>query len=144
MCWFFLSGSFEDMGIYISVMVISYCFLYCFHKWLKHNIICAFKAIFCTWYIYHIHLKCLVFCLPSYWHKHQMIIHLMLAMIFVLLTLSGNPLGDYECEQLCLETPTCAWYTHLENQYCFIFADCTSFTTDCTNCYTSMRSCLEG
>merc|ERR1719239_608823 len=51
--------------------------------------------------------------------------------------------GDYECEQLCLETPTCAWFTILEHQYCFIFADCTSLTTDCTNCFTSMRSCLE-
>jgi len=51
--------------------------------------------------------------------------------------------GDYECEQLCLETPTCAWFTHLEHQYCLIFADCPSFTTECTDCFTSMRSCLE-
>jgi len=51
--------------------------------------------------------------------------------------------GDYECEQLCLETPTCDWFTHLEHQYCLIFADCPSFTTECTNCFTSMRSCLE-
>jgi len=55
----------------------------------------------------------------------------------------ANVSGDDECEQLCLETPTCAWFTILEHQYCFIFADCTSFTTDCTDCFTSMRSCLE-
>jgi len=52
--------------------------------------------------------------------------------------------GDYACEQLCEETPTCAWFTHLEEQqYCLVFADCTSLITDCTNCFTSMRSCLE-
>jgi len=52
--------------------------------------------------------------------------------------------GDDECEQLCLETPNCAWFSYLEEQqYCLILADCSSLITDCTNCYTSMRSCLE-
>merc|ERR1719239_1646121 len=51
--------------------------------------------------------------------------------------------GKADCKQMCEETPTCAWFTHLEEQqHCLIFADCTSLTTNCTNGYTSM-SCLQ-
>merc|ERR1719239_846948 len=45
--------------------------------------------------------------------------------------------GKADCKQLCEETPTCASFSYLEEQqYCLIFADCT------TNCSTSM-SCIQ-
>jgi len=45
--------------------------------------------------------------------------------------------GEVACKQLCEETPTCAWFTYLEEQqHCLIFADCTSLTN-------STFSCLE-
>merc|ERR1719239_1951169 len=51
--------------------------------------------------------------------------------------------GEADCKQLCEETPSCAWFTYMEEQqYCLIFADCTSLTTNCTNCSTSM-SCIQ-
>merc|ERR1719239_1873710 len=51
--------------------------------------------------------------------------------------------GEADCKELCEETPTCAWFTYMEEQqYCLIFADCTSLTTNCTNCSTSM-SCIQ-
>merc|ERR1719239_2060926 len=51
--------------------------------------------------------------------------------------------GEADCKQLCEETPTCASSSYLaEQQYCLIFADCTSLTTSCTNCSSSM-SCIQ-
>merc|ERR1719239_547820 len=51
--------------------------------------------------------------------------------------------AEVDCKQLCEETPTCASFSYLEEQqYCLIFADCTSLTTSCTNCSTSM-SCIQ-
>merc|ERR1719239_1828453 len=47
--------------------------------------------------------------------------------------------GKADCQQLCEETPTCASSSYLEEQqYCLIFAVCTSLTTNCTNC------CIQG
>jgi len=43
--------------------------------------------------------------------------------------------GEVACGQLCEETPTCAWSTYLEEQqYCLIFADCTSLATSTISC----------
>jgi len=43
--------------------------------------------------------------------------------------------GEVACKQLCEETPTCAWFTYLEEQqHCLIFGDCTSLTTGTSSC----------
>jgi len=49
--------------------------------------------------------------------------------------------GEVACKQLCEETPTCAWFTYLEEpQHCLIYADCTSLTTSTSSCLEAVPS----
>ena len=50
--------------------------------------------------------------------------------------------GEKECEQLCMKEETCEWYSYLGDQQFFLLLDgCTTLSTTCSNCYTSMKTC---
>ena len=52
--------------------------------------------------------------------------------------------GEEECEQLCINEQTCEWFSYLgDQQFCLLLDDCTALDTSCSNCHTSMKTCLD-
>ena len=52
--------------------------------------------------------------------------------------------GEEECEQLCINEETCTWFSFLaDQQFCLLLDDCSSLDTTCSNCHTSMKTCLD-